>query len=56
MIVHISFKTPDAVDNAIEDLSEEEAAKVLSITKKYIKYGECVTLEVDTDNETITVI
>lgn len=56
MKIQIQFKTPDAVDNAIEYLSEDDKELVKDIANKYIEYGELLTVEIDTDNETITVI
>jgi hypothetical protein len=53
--ISITFKTPDAVDFATEDLdaSEKEAAR--EALKKWISYGEYVTLSYDPNNDTMTV-
>jgi hypothetical protein len=56
MIFRIGFKTPDAVDYATEDVPEEEMQAVKSVIAKWVKYGECITVEVDTEKETCTVL
>jgi hypothetical protein len=62
MKIVIGFKTPDAVDDALKDVSEEghlaeedfdEIKKKLS---KWIKWGEFVRLVYDTETDTISVI
>ncbi len=52
----LSFKTPDVVSDAIRDLPEKEAEKVQRVADKFIQYGECVDLEIDTEKGTITVL
>jgi hypothetical protein len=55
--VRLSFKTPDAVDYAvegIEDEDEREAAK--AACGKWVEYGECLTVEVDTEKGTCEVV
>lgn len=56
MKVQITFKTPDAVEDAIRGLSEKEKELVKKITNKYIDYGELITIEVDTATEELKVI
>lgn len=57
MIVTVSFKTPDTLDWALEDVDGEmkknEIKKKLS---KWVEYDECVTIEFDTDKMTATVL
>jgi len=55
MIYELTFKTPDVLEqfDSIECTHEQERATELA--KKYLKYGECVTLLVDTDKQTVTV-
>jgi hypothetical protein len=54
MILTLVFKTPDVVDNAIEQLkplelyTEEELEEAREQAKKYITYGEYVVIELDT--------
>lgn len=54
MIFTIPFKTPDAISDTVTELenegfSEDEAAAAEAVAKKFIKNGECVTLEFDTE-------
>lgn len=63
----VTFKTPDAVESGIEaslvyaeELSEEakdsEMDKMKSLANRYVEYGEYVTLEFDTDKNSVTVL
>ena len=69
MKVRVTFKTPDALDYALEeagfknnenldcpeeDLDKWEAAK--KTISKWIKYGEVVTIEFDLDAKTARVV
>ena len=55
MIVTLNFKTPDVLDYALRHLTEDEREEVERFVKRYIEYGECVTLEFDTEKKTATV-
>ena len=54
----VTFKTPDAVNYAIEDedMSEEEQEESLAFSEKYVQYGEIVSIEFDTELGTATVL
>jgi hypothetical protein len=62
MKVKIQFNTADAVEDAIYGLStplnemRDAHDIVYNMARKWIKYGEYVTLEMDTDTETIRVV
>jgi len=56
MKTKITFKTPDALFYAIQDLSPDDRELVEPIAKKFIKYGEIITVEIDTEKETCTVV
>lgn len=56
MKVRLTFKSPDVVDYAIEDLSEEDKEIAKTVIKKFVKYDEYITVEIDTDLETCDVI
>ncbi len=71
MKFRITFKTPDAVSDAIEshgfgyDKSDSEeqadakydfADKMKKVAEKFVSYGECVTVEFDTDTQTCEVV
>jgi len=55
MIITVTFKTPDTLDYAVEGLDEDEAEEVKAKLAKWIQFGECVTLEFDTEKMTATV-
>jgi len=56
MKITISFKTPDAVEYALENLSEDEKKSVESLIETWVEYGECLTVEVDTEAKTCVVL
>ena len=56
MILRIGFKTPDAVDNALQEVPEDDRYAVKGLLKNWIQYGECITVEVDTEKETCEVV
>ena len=62
MKLRITFKTPDALDYALsslhsdyENVTEEEQKRIRIQLEKWISYGENVTIEFDTKNNTATV-
>ena len=64
MKFQVQFKTPDALHYAITDacgkveLEKREALlDSLNYTaNKYVRYGECITVEFDTESQTATVV
>lgn len=58
MILRINFKTPDAVHWALQDNSvpEKDQIAVTRLLLRWIRYGESIDLEVDTEKETIKVL
>lgn len=66
MKIRITFKNPDAIDDAIDETVdwlqlpvEEEheiKEKIKTQLSKWISYGEYVNLEFDLDNETAIVL
>lgn len=56
MKLRLCFKTPDVLDYAIENLDENEQNIAREVAKKWIKYGECCSIEIDTDTGTATVL
>lgn len=56
MKIQLTFKTPDIVDYGIEDLSEEDKEIAKEVIKKFVKYDEYITVEIDTDLETCDVL
>jgi hypothetical protein len=53
----LTFKTPDVVEDSIENsyLSLEEKKKAKEICRRFVRWGELVTLRVDLDDETVSV-
>lgn len=56
MKVNLTFKMPDAVYQALQDLSEEERDHAETVINKFVKWGEVVEIEVDIDAETAIVL
>ncbi len=55
MKVRMSFKTPDAVDRALEDLEAEDRDGAREVLSKFVQYGEYITIEVDLETGTAEV-
>lgn len=52
MKIRAIFKCPDAVDMAIENMeceTEDGKEEIRDIFRKYVKHGELVTIEIDTE-------
>lgn len=61
MKVRLKFETPDVVEDAVEELEEfhirEEAEhEIRQARRKWAKYGELLTVEVDMEKGTCEVI
>jgi len=57
MKVRLTFKTPDVVDDAIEqDGLEDYEVEIHKACDKWVRYGEYLTVEVDTEAGTATVL
>ena len=62
MKITISFKTPDAVDNAIDEEypdteeNEDSRRELREFFQRYVKWGECVSIEFDTEAGTARVL
>ena len=50
----VCFKTPDALDYL--DLDEDESEEALDFARQYVKYGEYITIEFDTDAGTAVAV
>ena len=50
----LTFKTPDVLDQLPDN--DEDADKIREIAKKYVEYGEYLSVEIDSDDGTITVL
>lgn len=52
----LTFKTPDVLDQLCEDIEDGIVlASCIHTAKKFIQYGECVTLEFDTETQSVIV-
>lgn len=56
MKVRLTFKTPDVIDYALEDVSAEEAPAAREAIEKFVHAGEYATIEIDTETKTATVL
>ena len=56
MKITLSFKTPDVIFYAVEDLSPEDKAEVEEACKKWIEYDEYLHVEIDTETGTCTAL
>ena len=52
----VTFKTPDAVDEAISELPEEDQQEAREACEAFFEYDEYVQVEVDTKKTTCTVL
>jgi uncharacterized protein YxjI len=48
------MKTPDALAHV--ELPEDQEEKIMELLKRWFQWGECCTLEVDTELETCVVL
>lgn len=57
MIIELTFKTPDVIEQALDDswATADEKEKAEKICQKFVSYGEYATIIVDTEEETATV-
>jgi hypothetical protein len=73
MIIHVTFKTPDAVADAVrdcvarevselglnddeaEDITDSRSDRIEAQLKKWVRYGEYVTVAFNTETGTATV-
>ena len=58
MKIQLYFKTPDVVYNTLHNnnIPEDEMETLYDIIGQWVKYGECITIEVDTEKKTAEVI
>lgn len=56
MKVQLTFKTPDVADEAIDRLPLLDRGEARKAIAKWVEFGEYLTVEIDTDEETCTVL
>jgi hypothetical protein len=49
MKIRLTFKCPDVVDDALEDVPEEDRAAAEKACNKWVEYGEYLHVEIDTE-------
>lgn len=52
----ITFKTPDVLFYAFGDLPEEDRETFTATAEKFIRHGEIIQVEIDTEKETCVVV
>jgi hypothetical protein len=55
MNVKVHIKTPDVIDYTLSELGEDED-RAREVIGKFVKYGECMTIEFDLDTGTAKVL
>lgn len=56
MKFQVSFKTPDAISDALVELSDSDVDELSEFCGKWVEYGEYVTLEFDSVKGTCRVV
>jgi len=59
MKFQVTFKDPDCMvecGNPSIDYLDQLSRKALELTVEFIEFGECITIEFDTDKGTATVV
>jgi hypothetical protein len=54
--IQITFKNPDAIDEAFRLLEPDDADEAREVAEKWFEYGEYVTIELDTKKGTAEVV
>lgn len=58
--VQLNFKTPDVIDYAMQELHDSEQIfdenEVRRLLKRFVRYGECINVEIDTDTQEAKVV
>lgn len=58
MLFRLTMKTPDALQHAIEDATDDSDARIKmeDLASEWMEYGEYITVEFDTDKKTCVVV
>lgn len=57
MILTLTFKTPDVAEDELRDIgNESERAHAAAVIAKFVRYGEYVSIQIDTETEEATVL
>ena len=49
MKIKLTFKSPDVLYYALKSMAEEDKEKAKEVANKYVKYGELITIELDSE-------
>lgn len=52
----ITFKTPDVIEYAADNYPEENREEIREAAKKFVTYGEYITVLFDSQKKTATVL
>lgn len=52
----ITFKTPDAIDYAVDEHGQEHEEEIKETARKFVRWGELITVEFDTETQSATVL
>ena len=55
MKIHLTFKTPDIIDQALEQVPDGQYQEITTLLGKWIRYGEYISVTIDTETRTCTV-
>lgn len=56
MKVKLTFKSPDVLEQVMNELDEDQQDELKEVADKFIKHEEYITVEIDTDTKTCTVV
>jgi len=57
MKFQVTFKTPDVIDNFVRNnMCSDIEPQIVATTEQYVAYGESITIEFDTEEQTAVVV
>jgi hypothetical protein len=57
MKVRLTFKTPDVLDDALDEIGDAyDQLPIRNLCKRWIQYEEYITVEIDTEAKTCEVV
>ena len=56
MKFRVTFKTPDALDEAVGEIDQKHADKAYDLAQEFVEFGEYITVEFDTTAKTCVVL
>lgn len=55
MLISLTFKTPDVVDDALHGFDDAEREAVRAVINEFVSHGEYVTITINTETRTAEV-